>query len=611
MTNLRAREGEANSADQRSRPEEVLGTRLHEHRRRVADLETRELIVSYFRLAVFACGAISAWLAFVSNRISGSWFLLPVAAFVALVIWHERLVRQRLMTRRRAEYCRDRLRCISRESLTDSDPGTRFSSEDHPYATDLDLFGRGSLFRLLSAARTAAGESRLAGWMRSAAPAEVIRARHEVLAELRDRLELREDLSVIAETVVRGVDFDSLAVQPLEARGRLRPWHISLAWFLAFSNVVTLVLWLGVDLGPFPFTMAVVATIAFSAIVRPRTTAILTGIEHRADDLALFSRLVERVEREDFATTATVALVSRLTRDGIRASNSIQALGRLVSLLDSTRNQIFAPVAAMLLWNTQIAWRVQVWRDRFGSAVEEWVDAYAEIEACCSIAGFSFEHPDYVLPEIIDEGPLFEGHAIGHPLIHPDKLVRNDVTLDRNGTRILVVSGSNMSGKSTLLRTVGVNSVLALMGAPVCASSLRISRLSLGASIHVRDSLQDGRSRFYAEISRLRQIIGVADAGTPLLFLIDEILHGTNSHDRRIGASAILLGLFGRGAIGLVTTHDLAIADVVSSIGPGARNVHFEDHLDGESMVFDYRLKEGVVTKSNALDLMRRVGLDV
>ena len=207
------------------------------------------------------------------------------------------------------------------------------------------------------------------------------------------------------------------------------------------------------------------------------------------------------------------------------------------------------------------------------------------------------------------EGSCFDGLGIAHPLLEPLVAVRNDVRLAPE-LSLLIVSGSNMSGKSTLLRAVGLNTVLAWAGAPVRARSLMVSSLAVGASIRIVDSVLEGKSRFYAEITRLRQIVDLA--GTqPLLFLLDEILSGTNSHDRRIGAGAILRTLVERGALGLVTTHDLALASIAEELAPRASNVHFEDHLENGSIAFDYRMRPGVVAKSNALELMRSVGLEV
>jgi DNA mismatch repair ATPase MutS len=288
-----------------------------------------------------------------------------------------------------------------------------------------------------------------------------------------------------------------------------------------------------------------------------------------------------------------------------------------------------------------MAFAVEAWRRHSGPVVRRWLTATGEMEALCSLASHAFEHPDDPFPEFVqplsnvrgsdgvseprtsesgfaDRGALLEAEAIGHPLIEESRVVRNDVRIGGAapaGPRVLVVSGSNMSGKSTLLRTLGVNAVLAQAGAPVRARRLRMSPLAVGASIRVTDSLQGGVSRFYAEILRLRQILDATarpgPKGAPVLFLIDEFLHGTNSHDRRIGAEALVRGLVERGAIGLITTHDLALAEIVGPLGERAANVHFEDHVEDGRILFDYVMRPGVVRKSNAIELMRSVGLEI
>jgi DNA mismatch repair ATPase MutS len=242
--------------------------------------------------------------------------------------------------------------------------------------------------------------------------------------------------------------------------------------------------------------------------------------------------------------------------------------------------------------------------------VRGWIAAVGEIGALSSLAGYAYEHPDNSFPEFSDQGLCFEGEGLGHPLIAGDRMVRNDVRLGED-LRVLVVSGSNMSGKSTLLRTIGANTVLAMAGAPVCARRLRLSPFVVGATIRITDSLQAGSSRFYVEITRLRQLMDLTRGPRPLLFLLDELLHGTNSNDRRIGGEAVVRSLVERGAAGLLTTHDLALAHIAETLAPRAANVHFEDHLEDGKISFDYKMRPGVVEKSNALGLMRSIGLDV
>ncbi len=265
-----------------------------------------------------------------------------------------------------------------------------------------------------------------------------------------------------------------------------------------------------------------------------------------------------------------------------------------------------------ILWTPHWALAVEEWRRRSGAVVRRWLTAVGEMEALCSLASHAYENPGDPYPEITAGPPALEAAGIGHPLIPADRLVRNDVCLGGgDGPRVLVVSGSNMSGKSTMLRTLGVNCVLAQAGAPVRARRLSLSPLSVGASIRLIDSLQEGVSRFYAEILRLRQILDLTEGGRPVLFLIDEVLHGTNSHDRRIGAEALVRGLVERGAIGLITTHDLALAEITGVLGARAANVHFEDHIENGQIHFDYLMRPGVVRKSNAIELMRQVGLEI
>ncbi len=313
---------------------------------------------------------------------------------------------------------------------------------------------------------------------------------------------------------------------------------------------------------------------------------------------------------ERFTAPRLASLHASLLTDGVPPSARIAQLRRLVSWLDSTHNMMFAPIAFILLLRPQLAIAIDRWHAAYGSAVARWLAAVGEFEALASLATFAYERPDDPFPDLVDDGPVYEAEDLGHPLIAAAVAVRNDVRLGGSAPNVIIVSGSNMSGKSTLLRSVGVSVVLALAGAPVTAKRLKVSALVLGATLHIEDSLQAGHSRFFAEILRIRTIADAARGPVPLLFLLDEILHGTNSHDRRIGAEGIVRALVALGAIGLVTTHDLALTELPATLG-SAVNMHFEDRLEDGKMVFDYRMRPGVVEHSNALALMRAVGLDV
>jgi DNA mismatch repair ATPase MutS len=368
------------------------------------------------------------------------------------------------------------------------------------------------------------------------------------------------------------------------------------------------------DPGPFLFVAA--CEVLFFLPQRSRVQKALHAADGPARDLDVLAHVLARLEVETFTASTLRDLHQEVTGDGLKASSAIARLHRLVELHDWQHNQFFAPVAACLLWGTHLAWAIERWRSVHGPRVGAWLAAVGQLEALSSLSAYRYEHPDDVFPTVLpldsavrDHGD-FEGTALAHPLIASAHAVRNDVRL-AGDVRLLIISGSNMSGKSTLLRTVDINTLLALAGAPVRAASLRLTPLAIGATLRVQDSLQEGRSRFFAEITRIRQIADAAAGQVPVLFLLDELLQGTNSHDRLVGSIGVLKALLGRGAIGLVTTHDLAVTSVAGDLAPHALNAHFEDVLENGEMRFDYRLKPGPVTRSNAIALMRAIGLDV
>jgi DNA mismatch repair ATPase MutS len=316
------------------------------------------------------------------------------------------------------------------------------------------------------------------------------------------------------------------------------------------------------------------------------------------------------MEREQFRCPLLAGLRASLDVEGAPPSRRLARLKRLVEYLDSRDNVFVRVLEPFILWTPHLALKVEDWRAHNGAAVRRWLQAAGDMEALCSLASHAYEHPDDPFPEFTAEGPWLEGEGLGHPLLPEDKVVRNDIQIGGK-LRVYVVSGSNRSGTSTMLRTLGVNAVLAQAGATVRARRLRLSPLAVGASIRLTDSLQGGVSRFYAEILRLRQILDLTTGTTPVLFLIDEFLHGSNSHDRRIGAGALVRSLVHRGAIGLITTHDLALAEIADELGESATNVHFEDQIEDGQIHFDHRMRPGVVRKSNAIELMRQVGLEI
>jgi hypothetical protein len=359
---------------------------------------------------------------------------------------------------------------------------------------------------------------------------------------------------------------------------------------------------------PFLLVVAIEAAVLYS--FASRLKQVLQGTEAAFEDLRLFAAVLLRLEAEPFQADPLKQLVARLSSHTKTASRAISSLSNVVGFMEARRNPILAVLSVPLMYPLNTALAAERWRRAHGSAVRAWVDAVGEMEALLSLAAYSYEHPDDPLPEIGDGSPCFQGTALGHPLLPAAHCVRNDVSFGGQ-TRVLLVSGSNMSGKSTMLRTVGINTVLAMAGAPVRATRLRLTPLQVGASIRINDSLHEGSSRFYAEITRLRQLLELTNGPVPLLFLLDELLQGTNSNDRRIGAEGIVKAFVQRQAIGIISTHDLALTHIGGLDAGSLHNVHFQDEIQNGRMKFDFTLREGVVTKSNGIELMRSVGLDV
>jgi hypothetical protein len=590
-------------------PRNEYAARLEARRAAVAQHDQRHRTIANLRLLVFVIAAILAWLAWWRGAISPLWLALPAALFVCLVVLHERVLRARRACERAATHYQKALSRLDGQWAGQGETGERFLDHAHPYAEDLDLFGQGSLFELLCTARTRRGEEILAEWLLAPADPTVLRARHEALAELGPMLDLREDLAVLGEDVRSGVHPEALAAwgeaPPLLESRRDRLF----AFLIACMVVAAAVLWAALGFRDLFFVMIAVDAI-FIARFRRVVQRVVEAVEQPAHDLSLLAHVLGRLERERFMAPCLVELRAALDVEGRPPSARIARLNRLLELLDSRDNVVMRIVGPLLLWTQQLAFAVEAWRRISGPALRRWLGAVGEIEALCALAAYAWERPADAYPEFASGAPCFDGEELAHPLLDESRVVRNSVRLGAD-LRVLIVSGSNMSGKSTLLRTVGTNVVLAQAGAPVRARRLRLSPLALGASIRIMDSLRGGTSRFYAEITRLHQIMELTAGPLPVLFLLDELLHGTNSHDRRIGGEAIVRGLVDRGAVGLLTTHDLALAHIAEALAPRAANVHFEDHLENGRMSFDYQLHAGVVEKSNALELMRSVGLDV
>jgi hypothetical protein len=525
---------------------------------------------------------------------------LPAILFGFFMLGRNRAGRAWRRARQAAAFYERRIACLEERWAGGGEPGLRFRDDEHPYATDLDLFGAGGVFELLCMARTRVGEDILAAWLLWPASIEEVRQRQEAVAELRQRLDVREELAVLGAELPVGKHLQEFAtwgnVEPILVSPRLR----FAALLLMGLSVAAFVAWM-LGAGPVPLLSTLILEGMLTLTVRNQVRRVLEHLEQRATVLSPFAQILQYLEGQKWTSSRLGQLHSFWYGQNQAASGSIVRLARLASL---------SPLAVFLFWAVPLAFAVKAWRRASGPAFARWLTAVGEFEALCALASYAYDHPTDPFPELVPEGPCFEAEELGHPLLPRDRCVRNDICIGRE-LRMLVISGSNMSGKSTLLRTVGVNAVLALSGGPVHARRLRISTLAIGATLRIEDSLQAGRSRFYTEITRLRQICDIAMRTPPLLFLLDELLQGTNSDERRVGAEAVIRALLDHGAIGLITTHDLALTQIADVLTPRAANVHFEAQVENGAMTFDYHMRTGVARSRNALALMHAVGFEV
>jgi MutS domain V len=587
-------------------PAELYSVRLLELRSVQAGDQRHEKRLGYAKVVVaFVTIAAAVVLLY---YIKFLWLLvLPATSFAVLAVLHEnRLQRIRFRQRSIVFYERGVARIQDRWAGM-GETGERFLDPVHPYARDLDLFGKASLFELLCTARTRAGEATLAAWLLAAAPVEEIVARHGAIHELNARVKLREQLFCVGETVRAGVHPDSLAKwgerKPLlgSTRLRLTTTVLGALW------VAGMAAWGVWGLGAVALGISAL-NLAWAHRLHTRWDEAAEAIEEATHDLDVLAGVLKLIDHGQFSAAKLLEIQARLKHENFVPSDAIRKLDRIVGYLESRRNPAMRLLDAVTFWSAQCVFLAEEWQREFGPHIRSWLDAVGEFEALMALAGYGFEHPDDVLPQFAEEGPLFEAEGLTHPLLPANRAVRNDVKLG-DGLHLMVLSGPNMAGKSTFIRSVGVNAVLAQCGAPVRASALRLSPLAVAASICVLDSLSGGTSRFYAEIRKLKVAEELSAGAVPVLFLMDELLSGTNSHDRLEGTKLVVRSLMDQGAIGIVSTHDLALAEIPATMGGRAVNCHFEDRLEEEKLIFDYKLKPGVVKTSNALELMRSIGL--
>ncbi len=564
------------------------------------------------RLALFSLGVLSTGIGLSRARFDallggGTAFVL----FGVAVVVHALVLGRRDRARTRAQV---HARHVARMAgvLAGCPDGAGLLPAEHPYASDLDLVGPGSLFQRIAVHHTRHGGETLARWLGGPAELDTVRARQEAVRELAGQVELRQELEASAlDTGAEPLDaggFLDLARRPPMVHGNAAMRVLRTA--LPTVTLTTFALsdgWLPEGAWVLPVALQAFVVWRTGGAVAERY-ALLSARRRTVESYAALLRVIETAQ---WTAPHLRALQAELRIEGRGASAELARLGRWASLFDlRMQGIVHVFVDLFTLWDLHCLAGVERWMEETGTHCEAWFRAVGEVEALASLATLLHQDDGVVMPEVTAPGTSLVAEGLAHPLIPQADRVRNDVRLAGSGTA-LVVTGSNMAGKSTLLRAVGLDVALALAGGPVCATRFSTPVLRLRASMRVADSIQSKASYFQAELRRLRTVIEAAEQGPPILFLLDELLRGTNARARHKGAMAVVRHLLRRGALGLVATHDIALSELESELPGKVGNAHFTDVVEHGEMVFDYRLRPGVVRTSNALRLLQQAGIDV
>jgi hypothetical protein len=565
--------------------------------------------VAFARLTLFVLGVSVALAGFMAHFILGCVILVAViVVFVVLMRRHEAIIVARDMAG---------AQCVINDNelawLEGREVPAEFASPEapavHPYASDLDLFGAGSLFAFCNRAETALGRQCLADWLLKPGKIEDISQRQEAVCELRDDIEWRQSLQAAGFQLGDEVDqaFLERFAEPIE---KIPPVPVLVGVPLAFIGVVVLALASAVP--PVLVGLMIVVSSVAIRIFLGDSTELYKQAAQLAETLGPYQRLLATIEGREFKSPMLRSSQDALRGGGAAATAQLSELNRIVQCLAVRHNPLLHfPLNMLLLWDGWWVRKLAAWKTEHATVMAHWFARIAEFEAVASLATLAYNHPSWSMPEILpNENLSFVADGLGHPLLPDDRRIDNDISLKAGG--LLLISGSNMAGKSTFERAVGANAVLAQAGGPVCARSLSMTPLRCITSMRTQDSLKDNESTFYAELRRLKQVLDTVADGERIIVLLDELLRGTNSRDQHAGVHALVRQLLSHpNAASLIATHDLELTALAEELGQRVSNVCFNSRIEGDKAIFDYRLRPGVCDSMNAVFLMRQMGIQI
>lgn len=599
----------------KTNPAETYKERISASSLRIQRLRHKETLLSGVKLVEVVCGIL------LLVKLATKFTLIPLLALIVVVICfvvavaiHENIIKERKFHEAIKEINENEIKAIQGEFL-DFDTGEEFVSTDHAYSSDLDIFGHRSVFHSLNRTSTSIGRKFLSSWLNTfpenASTNEIVQ-KQEAVQELADKLDLRQNIQAhgrfIEDSMKRMESFQDLFDEPAAVLGK-KPLigFIHLFPFVTIGGVVSVFFHMP---WPVPVALVLIQGIVnrFTAKARKR---IYDLTSRNAKILTAYAKITAELEKENFASSKLKDYRSKLFLEDKPASFHIKRLSTLLGYFDMRLSREFHLLFNnVLFWDLHCVYRIEKWKRKTGPVIHKWFDVIGYFEALSSFANTLFNNTDWSMPEVC--GPEFrlEARSIGHPLIPNAENVHNDVILQNTGN-VLIVTGPNMSGKTTFLKTLGVNIVLAMAGGPVCAQRLVLSPLKLYTSMKVSDSLDKKLSLFYAELQRLKMIMDAILGKEPVFFLIDEMLKGTNESDRHKGAIALIKQLVDNAADGVLATHDLELTKLEQDFAESISNYHFDGYIEKDKLLFDYKLKTGICQSSNALELMKKVGIKV
>lgn len=596
-------------------PKEKYENRLERYGRLLKKQKRSVNIISNLRLFV-AVAAVSSFLFFYLSGNHSTAYMTAGAIlliFMYLVVIHNRAIDFE-------EYIQGlyKINDISIKRFTDDwkefeDRGDEFIDENHPFTQDLDIFGRASLFQWINTANTRIGRHALKSALSEpASKITDIKARQDAVGELAGMGWWRQRFAVEGMKVKDKIKDEENLLRWAEDRNALyhNNWLILTVTIMPVITISSLILSYGFHLVP-RTAFTILAIVQFGMLylwVNDRNRALSTVYRYK-NEIKLYAKMLRYFEKPRFKSAYLNKLQSGLLNSkGEKASEQIKRLEKIADWISNRENAMFLPINILLLWDYHSMIALEKWKEQSGQNIKKWMETMGEIEALSSLAVIRHDYPHWAVPEFTSMPSVLKAKSLGHPLLGARK-VCNDLSIEKPASTLLI-TGSNMSGKSTYLRTGGINMVLAYAGAPVCASYIKCSIMDIHTCMRVKDNLEKNISSFYAEILRIRDIVNASKGDRQVFFLLDEIFKGTNSHDRHVGAERVIRNLCKNGAVGMASTHDLELGDLEKDSGGQVKNYHFQEYYRDDEIHFDYKLRLGVSTTRNALYLIRMAGID-